>query len=434
VIVRPHRLPLPAALGVALIAFGLIFRDGRALAVATPFLLYSAAWLLGAMLTPRLRLETLRTVRPQRATTDEEAEITLSFVNRGPSLPYLAVRDDLPPGTARTAGENGALVPFPAGADGELHYRLAAPRGAHRLRRLLVTSWGWLPLYPTTDVIEDESDLLVLPTASALPSLSIRPRRTLVYSGIVKASTGGPGVEFFGCREYEPGDDMRRINWRAFARHGQLIVNEFEQERIADVNVILDARAGVHRNSGPIASFDASVHAAATMAGHFLDRGNYVGLLIYGDTLDWTYPGFGRPQKARILDALARAKTREKPAFDDLRNLPTRLFPSGSQLIVVSPLSDHGDIRVMGTLRARGYHVMLVSPNTLIQEREHWKAETRGSAEAWDRAERILSLRRGILLRALMRLGITVVDWEIGRTLEEAATPVALWLRKRGAS
>jgi uncharacterized protein (DUF58 family) len=412
---------------------GFLLRDGRALAIATPFLLYAVAWLLGSMLARRPTLDVRREVAPQRVAMGRNAEIVVSFSNLGRHHPYLALRDALPPGAVLSEGTHAVLMPLAAKGKGALRYHLTAPRGEYFLRRVDVTAWGWIPLHSSTAMVEEESAFVVLPNVSALPSLAIRPRRTLVYSGIVKASTGGPGVEFFGCREYAPGDDVRRINWRAYARRRQLIINEFEQERIADVNIILDARTSAHRSSGPTALFDASVEAAATMAEHFLDRGNYVGLLIYGDTLDWTYPGFGRPQKARILDALARARTREKPAFDDLRSLPTRLFPSGSQLVVVSPLSDHRDIEVLGMLRARGYHVLLVAPNALVQEREFWKERARRGA-VWDRAERILALRRGILFRALTRLGITVIDWEIGRSLEESATPVALWLRKRGAS
>ena len=50
-------------------------------------------------------------------------------------------------------------------------------------------------------------------------------------------------MEFFGIREYEPGDEMRWVNAKITARHTQKVfVNQFEQERAADIGLILDVR------------------------------------------------------------------------------------------------------------------------------------------------------------------------------------------------
>ena len=91
--------------------------------------------------------------------------------------------------------------------------------------------------------IKTAGQLFVLPGISRIRQVPIRPRRTRVYAGAIPARVGGPGVEFFGVRNYEPGNSSRRINWRVTARHAeQLYSNEFQQERVADVGIVLDGR------------------------------------------------------------------------------------------------------------------------------------------------------------------------------------------------
>ena len=306
-----------------------------------------------------------------------------------------------------------------------LRYRLLAPRGVHALDRAEVTTWDRLGLVPTRSEVRAPSPLVVLPRAEELDTIRIRPRRTRVYSGTVRASLGGSGTDFFGCRSYSAGDEVRRINWRATARRDELVVTDYEQERVADVSVILDARERVHTGIGPDrTTFDESVHAAASVALHFLRAGNNVGLLVYGDYLNWTYPGYGKTQRERILVALASAVPADKVAFEDLRFLPTRLFPAGSQLVVISPLADEDDIDVFGVLRARGYRVILIAPNPLLRE-----APPDGKDPARETARHLLDLERSAFLSSLAAMGVEVVDWDLRFPL---SLPVARLLSAKG--
>jgi len=426
---RRDRLPFPAVIGMLLITVGLLLRDGRTLALAVPFVVYTGVWWVASVRCPRPCVELRRSLSSERVDEGRTVDVVLSVENVGPSLAHMALHDGPPTGAEVCSGHTSFLGELPAGRRACVEYTLRASRGAHAGTGTRITVWGGLPLCSRTVHVPCEERFLVLPMVRPLPSLPIRPRRTRVYSGIVKARAGGPGVEFFGCREYVSGDDVRRINWRAYAQRGELIVNECEQERVADVHIVLDARATTNAVGGAAPLFDAAIHAASSMACHFLDRGNYVGLLIYGDVLDWTYPGYGNPQKARILNALALAEPRDKPAFADLRSLPTRLFPSNTQLIVISPLVGRDDVRILGTLRARGYDLLLVCPSGLRAERAHWESVWPKKKEAFAVAERILLLERELLLGALRRLGIVVVDWDPLEPLEDAVAPAAAWLR-----
>ncbi len=420
-----ERLIAAAGMTATLVVLGIIVHDGRVLGLAVPYLAY-LAWIV--LSRPKSGgIEIKRQIRPDRAPAGEEIGVTLTVENHGTDIPFFGLEEILPNGVEVIAGETASLAPLPAGKRLTLSYTIRPSRGEYEFPSVRIKRWGRGSPAPLVEEVPCASSLLVLPRPEPLEEIEIRPRRTLVYAGTVRANVGGTGIDFFGCRNYTPGDDVRRINWRAYARTGRLVVNEYEQERIADVNVILDARIRAHHQAADGDTFEAAVHAAASLAVHFLEQGNRVGLLIYGDVLDWTYPGFGRTQQERILDSLAAARPADKAVFEDLRYIPTRLFPSRSQLVVVSPLAGEEDVEILGLLRARGYQVILVSPDPL----DRWLERDTGKVDraSLQLAARLIRLDRRVLLDTLARIGVEVVDW----TLDEPLSRAADWaLSRRG--
>jgi uncharacterized protein (DUF58 family) len=262
-------------------------------------------------------------------------------------------------------------------------------------------------------------------------SLPIRPRRTNVYSGTIPARLGGPGVEFFGVREYERGDPPAWINWNISARYPQkLYSNEFEQERVADVGIVLDGRLRTNVLCEGKSLFEYSIQAAASLAETFLEQGNRVGLLLYGHYLQWTFPGYGKIQRERILQALTRAEPGESLVFADLGNIPTQLFPARSQIVLVSPLVS-GDYDILLQLRARGYQVMVISPDPVGFELAYLSALPEVTL-----AGRIVRLERAILLQKLRHTGVQVIDWDVAKPFDQVGSvalgrPLA-WFRAIG--
>ncbi len=215
-------------------------------------------------------------------------------------------------------------------------------------------------------------------------------------------------MEFFGVREYQPGDPLRWINRRASARHqASLFVNEFEQERVVDVGLILDARGQSDADRGSESLFEYSIQATATLADTFLSGGNRVGLFIYGRSLDWTFPGYGKVQRERIIRALARAEQGYGRVFESLEHLPTRLFPVRSQLVLISPLISE-DSAMLIRLRARGYRLMIISPDPVAFERQGYE-----DGDTVTVATHIALIERKLLLSKLRQAEIQVVDWPV---------------------
>ena len=226
-------------------------------------------------------------------------------------------------------------------------------------------------------------------------------------------------MSFFGVREYQPGDPLRWINSRASARHQQsLFINEFQQERMADIGLILDSRLQSNVATAEGSLFEHAVRATASLATTLLNANNRVGLFIYGNTLDWTYPGYGKIQQQRILWALAKATPSESQVFATLDHLPTRLFPARSQLIFVSPLLTK-DVELLIRLRARGYQVLIISPNPVLFEQKAFAV-----TEQVRLAVRMAQLERALLLDQLRQADVQVMDWPVDTPFETAAQRV----------
>ncbi len=322
--VRVGRLLLLAGLIYGLLLLGLATLSGGLLALALPVIVYLAAALIYAPDLPRLQV--VREISTDRVQPGATTDITLTIHNERARLEEVLVEDFVPWPLKLTDGQTSKVVLLPSGSSVEIAYTLTGPRGRYQFQNVRVTAADHLGLFRRQALLSAPGSFLVLPEVRPMRQVSIRPLRTRASAGLIPARVGGPGVDFFGVREYQSGDSLRWVNWRATARHTRhIFTNEFEQERIADVGLVLDARARHDLRTGEDSLFEHTVRAVASLADAFLRDGNRVTLLSYGAGLSWVFPGYGRLQRERILQALARAQTGESDIFETLDYLPTPL-------------------------------------------------------------------------------------------------------------
>jgi uncharacterized protein (DUF58 family) len=421
-----NRLPL-LSIGLYLfLACGFFALNGDLVSLAIPLAVYLLAALLQS--PDELKLLVTRTLSTTCVGQDMPVEVTLDIRNLGGYLDEIQVDDELPEGLTLVEGEARVGVRLAPGEAFTLHYTVKGRRGSYEFRAIHVAAMETLGLFRRRARMEAREVLLVLPEVLHLRRVPIRPLQTRGYAGPIPARVGGPGVDFFGVREYQAGDPQRWINWRISERHPRsLFTNEFEQERVADVGLILDARRRSNFQVNGESLFEYSVRATAALAGVFLNDGNRVTLLVYGHGPDWTFPGYGKVQRGEILRSLARAEIGDSQVFESLDYLPTRLFAAKSQLVLVSPLCED-DPQMLSRLRSRGYQVLVVSPDPV-----RFEASTLGAQDLEKLAVRIAHLERSLLLRKLRNAGIPVVDWDIAKSLDQTVyasmgrTP--LWIR-----
>jgi len=396
---------------------GVILRSGEILVMAVPFGLYFIfSWYFG---DEKIDVEAVRTLSHDRITLGGEIEVTLQVTNKGAPLRNLQIDEILPDGVAVIDGECSKNCTLGRNESTELTYKLVGHRGAYRIAGIKLLATDTLDLFRKRSVLAVTSRLLILPKVQKLRRMELRTRQTRIFSGQIPAKIGGPGVEFHGVRPYQSGDPMRWLNARLSARHpDSLFVNQYEQERVADIGFILDARLASNMPSDEISLLEYSIEAAAALGDFLIDGGNRVGMLLYGGPLNWTFPGYGKIQKERMLQALANAELGANPIFEDLGYIPTRLFPLRTLLIIFSPFLED-DLSVLLRLRARGYQAILVSPDPISAE----LSQSQQSPER-ELAAKLARIERDLVLGQLRQAGVQVVDWDVTLPFQQIANRV----------
>jgi uncharacterized protein (DUF58 family) len=248
----------------------------------------------------------------------------------------------------------------------------------------------------------------------------LRPLETQAFSGNQVARNRGEGIEFADLRPFAPGDRVRRINWRASARRGAIWVNEAHPERNADVVIFLDTFA--EARDGASGTLDLAVEAAGSLAAHYIEEKDRVGLVAFGGVLNWLTVSSGVVQLYRVLDSLLDAEIFLSYAWKDIDVLPVRTLPPRALVLALTPLLDDRSVRALIDLRARGFDlaVIEISPVPFVEQ---------GTGELDDLAYRLWRLRREALRSSYLRNGVPVVEWQRGMPLQAALEEVRTFRR-----
>jgi uncharacterized protein (DUF58 family) len=209
---------------------------------------------------------------------------------------------------------------LPAGRVQETAYRHVLPRrGHHQLTGFRLSTRFPFGLIRKSRDVAAPAQLLVYPALCPVPEHLLPGGRT--EQGKRQLARPSRRGDFYGLREFRPGDDPRDVHWRVSARRGRLFIRESEEESSRTVLVVLEDVAGV----GAGAAYEAAVSLAASVALHLLKRGFSVGLAAGATTI---VPAGGTAQSAPILQALALVQP--GPA----RPLPASLTRAMSRVVV----------------------------------------------------------------------------------------------------
>jgi uncharacterized protein (DUF58 family) len=116
-------------------------------------------------------------------------------------------------------------------------------------------------------------------------SLPIKARVIVegALSGLHRASVHGASVEFAEHKEYSPGDELRHVDWKAYAKVDRYYVKQYEQESQLTVYLVLDASASMQFAGGGIAKIEYAGLSLAALAYLVIQQQDKVGLLACGD-------------------------------------------------------------------------------------------------------------------------------------------------------
>jgi uncharacterized protein (DUF58 family) len=231
--------------------------------------------------------------------------------------------------------------------------------------------------------------------------------------GTNPARRPGEGSEFSSIRPFQPGDRLRRIQWRVSLRTRTLHVTSTVAEQDASVLLLVDSGIEVGTSEGVLgaaSTLDTAVRAAGAVAEHYLHRGDRVGLRILGSThRNAATTSAGRRHLRVVLDTLAAVVPGEHREVD-----PSRIrfqVSAGSMVIVLSPLLSHTAVAATTTLASRGLDVVVVDT---LPEGLDVGGDLRRRL-AW----RMRLLERAQVLDKVQRAGIPVVAWRGPGTLDQ---------------
>ena len=400
------------AIGALGTIVGLAAAEPAAVAIGAAFLLpvvYGLAAPRPAL--PKSSVE----LSPERLLEGESLEVRVELAADA-QIDWLELDLLVPPGSHLVEGTGRLVLGLEAGEARTLRYRIECPRwGLYPAGAVQLTGLHRLCMVRSSAKRERARPVRVYPRIERLRRL-VKPFATRPASGNRPAAARGEGIEFAEIREFRVGERARRVNWRASARRGQLLVSDRLPERSSEVVLFLDSftEAATDQES----TLDFAVRAVASLAGEYLRQRDRVGLLNFGGELEWVLPSTGARQQYRIVDAVLSSESARLFRWWDPRLIPRRILPPQSLIVGLTPLVDWRVNRALLNLRARGYDLALieVDPRRFA---EH--ARTSYGEQAW----RVWLLERELIRHRFLRAGVPVSRWSADAPLAAAVEELA---------
>ncbi|HEY0477687.1 MAG TPA: DUF58 domain-containing protein [Kofleriaceae bacterium] len=203
-----------------------------------------------------------------------------------------------------------------------------------------------------------------------LGSLTIKARVIVegALSGLHRAQVHGSSVEFAEHKEYSPGDELRHVDWKAYAKLDRYYVKQFEQESQLTVYLVLDASASMAFSGGGIAKLEYGGLALAALAYLVIQQQDKVGLIACGDrALETFVPPRGRTTHLHDLMAvletiMERGATGDESPAASLGRIAELTRRRRALIILASDLFDPDDetLRMLAQLRAQRHDVSVL--------------------------------------------------------------------------
>jgi len=234
--------------------------------------------------------------------------------------------------------------------------------------------------------------------------------------GVRNVRRRGEGTTFSTLREYVPGDDPRRIDWKATARRRSVIVREHTVEQGQTVLIVVDAGRLMTQLAGDLPRFEHALQAALVLADVALHSGDRVGLMLFDDTVRaFVPPARGAETLARLRETLipAKASLVEPDYAAAFRTLASRHRRRSLVVLFTDVVDPRASAALVAhTTRSAGRHlpvVVALRNDALVAAASPAERRTTTALYESAAAEELLSAREEAL-QQMRRAGVDVVD------------------------
>ena len=218
------------------------------------------------------RLSCTRRLDPPRVPAGQPALVTARLENVSRLRTTVLLAEDVTPYSLGSR-PRFVLDEIEPGGSRELSYQIRSDtRGKFTIGPLRVRVTDAFGLVEISRSARTTSTLVVTPKIIALPRAAA-PSSWLGEGDGGMRTISATGEDDAAPRPYQYGDGLRRVHWRSTARYGELMVRREEHQWRNSASVFLDTRRSAHAGSGPTASFEFAVSAAASIGAHLTGEG-----------------------------------------------------------------------------------------------------------------------------------------------------------------
>jgi uncharacterized protein (DUF58 family) len=205
--------------------------------------------------------------------------------------------------------------------------------------------------------------------------LMVKAQATAARQGGHRSPVLASGLEFADHRHYVPGDDVRRVDWKAFARHRQLSIRQFEEERDARVYVLCDLSSSMSRGEPP--KLDLARRLAAAFS--YVSAKQFDAVQVVPFSEDAGKPSLALrhrdqyPEIERFLLALEEGGKTSFPTA--VRTLATRHVGRGLVVVVTDLMTPAGWSDSFRLLGALGHQLTVVRVTCTEDDKPDFRGE-----------------------------------------------------------
>lgn len=291
-----------------------------------------------------------------------------------------------------------ALAPIPVGKETELSVTMMPlRRGYVRFTGAIIARPDPFGLCRAFARAVAQDTLLVLPRRYPVPDIQLPGSRRYQQGGVALASSVGDAQEFFALRDYLPGDPLRHIHWRTWARQGKPVVKKYQDEYFVRHALILDTF--IDTLESPV--FEDAVSAAASLAYSIQQQDALLDLMFVGTEAYRFTTGRSLSSIDSMIEILACVEPCLHKPFTELQRLVIHHASQLSGAICILLAWDKTRRAFVETLRGMGIPLLVLvvadkatvpelAPGPMMDQPQNFHPLKTGHIE-----EGLAALRRG---------------------------------------
>ncbi|MFW9928220.1 MAG: DUF58 domain-containing protein [Candidatus Thorarchaeota archaeon] len=251
-----------------------------------------------------------RTVDREKSFAGEFIHVSVKVTNTSKiSHDMVEIYDAIPESFELSMGENFIITQMRGGQTQEFSYILRVPiRGVYRIGPSKIILHDRIGFYFEEDIRQFYTEVLVYPSYQDVRRLQALNKKRQIGKmfGAHKTREKGTGDDFHALRQYFPGDEFKKLDWKAFSRTGNLMVREFEAEKNIRIVVFLDHSSSMGGGVPNNTKLDFAIRSVMLLMSMAEENKDIAGLCTFSDVpTSWLPPGGKKGLLFQMLEVLA---------------------------------------------------------------------------------------------------------------------------------